>query len=103
MNARTLDGIDELYDQIAEIFTGKWRLVANCIDADTSIFYNIDDPSEAKSYCKTCPVKLECLDSVMQYPDESIRGEMTPIERFSLINHHRTHNMSYRYDLGLDA
>ena len=94
-----MDGIDELYEQIAEIFTGTWRLDANCIDADLNIFYNLDEPEEAKAICKGCPVRLECVDSVMKFPDESIRGEMTPKERFSILNHQRSHNMSFRYDL----
>lgn len=44
-----------------EGFDTSWMTEANCRNVDTGIFFR-KDGEIAKSYCRLCPVRVECMD-----------------------------------------
>ena len=68
----------------------RWRESAACIDAETSVFFPADarEPNAwdiARTYCAECPVRSQCLASVMSIEVTDDRwgmfGGLTPYER----------------------
>ena len=88
---------NDFYDLLAEIFTGKWRESANCIDAGEEIFFD-DDTAEAEKFCAGCPVFVECLDSAIYYDDGGYRA-VSPSDRNSIVMHRRRHAQAFAYDV----
>lgn len=58
-----------------------WLKEASCVGEDTKLFTSFDPEKveQAKSICKTCPVKMECL--VFQGDTAYIAGGFTRYER----------------------
>ena len=72
-----------------------WRVSAACLDGDPDDMF--PDPSDArgveyaKSFCRGCPVRDECLDNAMAQEGDlkkesrfGIRGGLTPGQRYYL-------------------
>mgnify|MGYP006275899949 CR=1 FL=1 len=79
----------------------RWREQAACIDAETAVFFPIDarDPDAwdmARTYCAQCPVRKQCLDSVMSIEMTDDRwgmfGGLTPYERKQLRRRRARHD-----------
>jgi WhiB family redox-sensing transcriptional regulator len=67
-----------------------WREDAKCLDYPTNIFFPATTQSEsrfdeAKSICKRCSVKTQCLKLVMKLQEDDDRwgvfGGLNPLER----------------------
>ena len=45
-----------------------WELQAACRDLDTTLFFSddLDDISDAKRICLSCPVRARCLDAAVE-------------------------------------
>lgn len=43
-----------------------------------------DHGETAKTVCRACPIKLQCLDWALQHEDHLVWGGMTPDERGAL-------------------
>lgn len=69
-----------------------WRQYAACAGEDTDLFFPLGAGAEfdaqideAKSICRRCPVREECLDSSLERPDRhGIFGGFTADERLKL-------------------
>lgn len=71
----------------------NWRDQSACKDVDPEIFFPLSEngvkaakgSEEAKSYCRVCPVNVECFDSAIQHERVGARhgvwGGATPTER----------------------
>jgi WhiB family redox-sensing transcriptional regulator len=61
-----------------------WRAGALCASIDPDIFFAVGarEHREAKSICKQCPVRTQCLVHALEAPiDHGIWGGMTERER----------------------
>lgn len=69
-----------------------WLKDAACRGLDVSLFYTTDDVEATREsnsdtnrvalrFCKTCPVKAECLDYALKHEIEGIWGGTLPVER----------------------
>lgn len=58
----------------------SWRDRAACLDMDTNLFFPeagrnaYRQVERAKRICSTCPVRQECLDYALEFPDRSMPG-----------------------------
>ena len=61
----------------------KWRELAACKGADTSIFFTERGQSTepAKTYCRACPVQRECLHDAMTNYSPGIWGNTSERQR----------------------
>lgn len=69
----------------------NWQEYAACADADPEVFFPVGEPGSAgyrrevavaKSYCRVCPVRAECLDdAVTGELADGVYGGTTPDER----------------------
>lgn len=75
--------------------TDNWQQHAACRHSDTRIFFEDSrTPEPARNICKTCPVKQQCLDTVMR--EEAVTryrygifAGLTPNQRDQLAGKHR--------------
>ena len=81
MTAQALDFSGVVYD---------WHKDAVCASIDPELFYpntRIEGSEEAaKQICRTCPVRLECLEDALSQPEDffGIFGGFNPSERSAL-------------------
>jgi len=73
--------------------TAEWVELAACRDVDGELFYPVSVRAElaqpAKSVCRRCPVKAECLQYALDTGErEGIWGGLTPGERSAYANGH---------------
>jgi WhiB family redox-sensing transcriptional regulator len=74
-----------------------WRDSAACLGSDTELFYLPDEGGRppanrvrpphpaAAAYCRTCPVKNECLeDALNTHDNHGVRGGLTAEQRTGL-------------------
>lgn len=70
--------------------TEEWRSQANCKNAEPDVFFppqvTVDSVHKAFTYCKPCPVQLECLHLAVVYNYEGIWGHSTQGQRNHIIN-----------------
>lgn len=69
-----------------------WRDDAACRDADVELFFAHDDASieAALSFCRTCPVRQECLEYALQAGERyGVWGGTTELERRQLARQRR--------------
>lgn len=88
----------DFYDLLAEVFTGKWREFANCIDAPLEFFMDENYYEKAETYCRNCSVSIECLDNAIYFDDGGYRA-MSPKDRNSIVMHRRRHAQAFNYDI----
>ncbi|MEU2156800.1 WhiB family transcriptional regulator [Streptomyces sp. NPDC019396] len=70
----------------------NWRHDAACLDEDPDLFFPIGNSGpalfqaeEAKTVCRACPVREECLAWAMEYgQDSGVWGGLTEDERRAL-------------------
>lgn len=62
-----------------------WRQQSACSAVDTNVFFPLkitaSSVKQALVYCKTCPVKLECLQTAIIYDYDGIWGGTTLAQR----------------------
>ena len=62
-----------------------WRTEAQCFGTDSNVFFSFNNyykESQAKSICNMCTVAKQCLDWVLENPQEfGVWGGMNPQER----------------------
>ena len=95
--------IDSFFEGLAEVFTADWRNHANCGNYDASLFFDKELYSEGKKVCSACSVRVECLDSAINFNDGFLRGGLTESERNSVELHRKRHLASFRHDLGYES
>ena len=66
----------------------SWRHRAACIGQPIALFFQDrgrnDQTLKARALCRDCPVRLDCLDFAMSFPDKElpgIYGGLTETER----------------------
>jgi WhiB family redox-sensing transcriptional regulator len=59
----------------------EWQNEAKCAGEDVEQFFARLSESDAKKFCKMCPVKSECLDYSLIYDTYGIWGGTTYKER----------------------
>ena len=89
----------DLFDLLAEIFTGQWRDHAACAGSSMDIFFDEYKYPHAKKLFSGCPVEIECLDNALYYDDGGFRANLTPEERNSIVMHRRRHLQAFNYDV----
>lgn len=65
----------------------QWREHAACV-GNFDLFFEDHKRTvvnKAKAFCKTCPVRLECLEHAIKNDERGIWGGMTANERRKLI------------------
>lgn len=75
----------------------NWRVAARCrtVDAD-GLFVRGARQREARGFCRTCPVRTECLAHALDHRIEfGVWGGMTERERRALLRRH-PHVASWR-------
>ena len=86
--ARTIS-VGEVSDDPASVRTSptdpdwSWRDDAVCVGVDPDLFFPAGGASrEAKAVCRTCPVRVECLEHAMRVPEKfGIWGGLSEKER----------------------
>jgi WhiB family transcriptional regulator, redox-sensing transcriptional regulator len=76
--------------------TADWRMFAACLDEDPELFFPIGSTGrdydaqveEAKTVCRGCPVRTECLDWADHIRAEGIWGGLTDNERAAVRRRH---------------
>lgn len=75
---------------ITEIGT-RWYDLAECLGADVEIFFDKEYYTEAKRYCRNCPVINECLKEGLEQDKilgrggpYGVYGGRTPEERIAI-------------------
>lgn len=62
-----------------------WRHQSACAKADNNIFFPLKitaaSVKQALTYCKTCPVKIECAQTAVIYDYDGIWGGTTTAQR----------------------
>lgn len=91
---------DLFWERLKGIWTDEWRADAICDGVELDVFDNTDRVEEAKSYCRRCPVRLECLDDALYYRDEGlVRGGLSPAEQTALVRHRARYAHYLKYDV----
>jgi WhiB family redox-sensing transcriptional regulator len=83
------------YNEIHAIQADTWRTDAACRTFPTEWWYPLDgnyakNTARARSICKSCPVKDECLEAALRRNEEGIWGDTNIRERRAL---RRTRNV----------
>jgi hypothetical protein len=78
--------------------TEDWREQAVCSKLDTEIFFPHKNThtsvQNAFSYCKQCPVKIECLHVAVVYSYDGIWGQSTMGQRMYVLKEYFDNNNS---------
>ena len=79
---------------LTDCATWAWQLHALCRGMPPTVFYPPEDERgprrrrrqhRAKRICRHCPVKNECLEHALTWPElDGVWGETTPAERISM-------------------
>ena len=82
----THDPIANWYNE-ANVFvyrTPRWYKQAKCVGVTGDIFFEEGVKRlviEAKRYCYSCPVRVDCLEHAIKFEEVGIWGGMTTTER----------------------
>jgi WhiB family redox-sensing transcriptional regulator len=72
--------------------TEDWRADAACFQEDPNIFFPLKTTYQsvqaAFAFCKTCPVKIDCLHLSVVYGYEGIWGHSTFGQRLHVLKEH---------------
>ena len=89
--------IDDLptFDFLAQ----EWREYAACKDMDTDLFFNEERFEEVFEVCKTCCVRIECLDDSVAYGCAGVRGGYSEDEQSKIVEFRKTTSKRLNFDL----
>jgi WhiB family redox-sensing transcriptional regulator len=95
---RPLAIVPDYIEPEAAVDPEAWKDLADCRGTSPALFFLEGDPGEcantakyAKSFCKTCPVRVECLAyAVDNHIEHGVWGGTTPRQRQKIRAQQRT-------------